>query len=118
MKRIAFGWAIPLSMALTTTLLVTGCGGGGGGGGFIPSVATTPSGSTPSGNMPSGNMTSGNMTSGDAPSDGVQAADPYAGFITYVMALLGSSPETGEPADVAKFDPPPTSETKDPVSTP
>jgi hypothetical protein len=34
------------------------------------------------------------------------------------MALLGSSPETGEPADVAKFDPPPTSETNDPVSTP
>ena len=108
MKRIAFGWAIPLSMALTTTLLVTGCGGGGGGGGFIPPVATTPSGSTPP----------GNMTSGDAPSDGVQVADPYAGFITYVMSLLGSSPETGEPADVAKFDPPPTSETKDPVSTP
>ncbi|MEJ8854160.1 hypothetical protein WKW79_06255 [Variovorax robiniae] len=93
MKDTSFRWAIPVALSLTTVLLVSGCGGGGHGGGFFPPTTSTGSG------------------------DG-GTADPYGGFISYIMALLGASPEAGEAADVSQFDPPGTSETKEAVATP
>ncbi|WP_256734948.1 hypothetical protein [Variovorax sp. dw_954] len=96
MKDTSFRWALPVAMSLTTVLLLSACGGGGGGGGgFLPPTTSTGNGGGDSG-----------------------AADPYAGFISYVMALLGMAPETAEAADVSKFDPPATSDTKEAVATP
>ncbi|MET3496313.1 hypothetical protein [Variovorax boronicumulans] len=85
----------PLLVAAT----LAGCGGGGGGGGF--SFYPFP---------PAGG-------GGEQPQPPAQA-DAYDTFIAYVKALVnGGGLDTIEPADVARFDPPPTSETKDPVST-
>lgn len=83
----------PLLIAAT----LAGCGGGGGGGGssFYP---FPPAGGPPATPPPQ--------------------ADAYDTFIAYVKALVsGGGLDTAEAADVAMFDPPPTSETKDPVST-
>ncbi|MEJ8849053.1 hypothetical protein [Variovorax rhizosphaerae] len=95
MKDTSFRWAIPVALSLTTVLLVAGCGGGGGGhgGGYFPPTTST-----------------GNGDNG--------TADTYGGFLSYILALLGASPETGEAADVSQFDPPATSETKEAVATP
>jgi hypothetical protein len=96
MKDTSFRWALPVAMSLSTVLLLSACGGGGGGGSFFPPTAST-----------------GNGSGGDS-----GAADPYAGFISYVMSLLGASPDTSEAADVSRFDPPATSETNEAVATP
>jgi len=97
MKDTSFRWAVPVALSLTTVLMVAGCGGGGHDGSYFPPTTSTGNGD-------------GGGDSG--------AADPYGGFISYVMALLGASPETGEAADVSKFDPPATSETTEAVATP
>ncbi|SEK09587.1 MULTISPECIES: hypothetical protein [unclassified Variovorax] len=81
--------------ALLLAAALTGCGGGGGGGGgggFYPFPV--------GGNNP--------------PPDQL---DAYDQFVAYVQALVASVLDTEEPANVAAFDPPPTSETKDPVAT-
>ncbi|WP_256354087.1 hypothetical protein [Variovorax sp. dw_308] len=95
MKDTSFHWALPVAVSLTTVLLLSACGGGGGNGSFFPPTASTGNGGGDTG-----------------------AADPYAGFISYVMSLLGMAPETAEAADVSKFDPPATSDTKEAVATP
>lgn len=84
-----------LSASLLAAVVLAGCGGGGGGefGGFP--VGTVPPPSNPPPVM----------------------ADPYDAFIAYVKGLIDMALDTAEPADVAAFDPPPTSDTKDPLST-
>jgi hypothetical protein len=85
-------WAAPWLAAV----IVAGCGGGGDGGGFAffpPPSATPPAAQPPA------------------------AADPYDTFIAYVKGLIASALDAAEPADVAAFDPPPTSDSKDPIST-
>ncbi|MFM9924353.1 hypothetical protein VLK31_15270, partial [Variovorax sp. H27-G14] len=85
--------------ALLLAAAHTGCGGGGGGGGgFYPfPIAGNPQNPPP---VPPG-----------------EQADPYDQFIAYVQALVTTMLDTEEPANVVAFDPPPTSETKDPVAT-
>ncbi len=84
--------------AVLIAAALAGCGGGGGGGGsgFYPfPVGTTP------------------------PQDGqppVQVS-AYDAFVAYIVALVATQSETDDTANVAQFDPPPTSETKDPVAT-
>ncbi|KIQ35436.1 hypothetical protein RT97_06280 [Variovorax paradoxus] len=94
-KNTFYRIACPLLVAVT----LAGCGGGGGGGGgsFYPFP-------------PAGG--------GQPPTTPPPQADAYDTFIAYVKALVaGGGLDTAEAADVAMFDPPPTSETKDPVST-
>ncbi|MGJ7557724.1 hypothetical protein ACSFBI_27350 [Variovorax sp. RB3P1] len=85
--------------AVLIAVALAGCGGGGGGGGsgFYPfPVGTTP-----------------------PPQDGqppVQVS-AYDAFVAYIVALVATQSETDDTANVAQFDPPPTSETKDPVAT-
>lgn len=87
--------------ALVIAAALAGCGGGGGGGGngFYPfPVATTP-----------------------PPQDGqppVEQVSAYDAFLAYIVALVGTQLDHDDTANVAQFDPPPTSETKDPVATP
>ena len=38
-------------------------------------------------------------------------------FVDYVKALVATAVDTAEPADVTAFDPPPTSDTTEPVAT-
>ncbi|ADU38766.1 hypothetical protein [Variovorax paradoxus] len=86
---------------LLVAAILAGCGGGGGGGGGFSFYPFPPAG----GGQP--------PTTTPPPQ-----ADAYDTFIAYVKALVtGGGLDTVEPADVAMFDPPPTSETKDPVST-
>ena len=88
---------IPFAGLLLVTLVIAGCGGGGGGGGgTVPWFAGPPAdGTTP------------------PPAQ----VDPVDTFVAYVKDLIGKALDTAEPADVARFDPPPTTETKEPVST-
>ncbi len=79
-----------MAAPLLAAVLLAGCGGGGGGGGGFP-VGTAP----------------------PPPA----ASDPYDNFIAYVKGLVDSILDTAEPADVAAYDPPPVSETKEPVAT-
>ncbi len=81
--------------ALVTVLGLSGCGGGGDGGFRGFPVATTPPPTT------------------TAPP---AASDPFDAFIAYVKGLVDQVLDTSEPADVAAFDPPPTSETKEPIA--
>lgn len=97
---------VPLASAAVLALALTACGGGGGGGGYFPIGSAPPATTTP----PAGG--------GEAPGQPSMMADAYDTFIAYVVALVNTSSETDDVADVAKFDPPPTSETKDPVVTP
>lgn len=85
--------------AVVIAAALAGCGGGGGGGGgfFFP----FPTGSTP----PPDN--------GQPP---VQVS-AYDAFVAYVVALVATQQDTAEPANVAQFDPAPTSETTNPVPT-
>jgi hypothetical protein len=96
MKRNISWMAGPMAVAI----LVAGCGGGGGGGGFVPPVAGT--GTTPPSTVPS------------PPAQ----VDPLDKFIAYVKSLVASALDTVEPADVSAFDPPQTSEAREPVATP
>lgn len=88
----------PLLVAAT----LAGCGGGGGGGGGFSFHPFPPAGG---GQQP-------------PPTAPPPQADAYDTFIAYVKALVdGGALDTAEAVDVATFDPPPSSETKDPVST-
>ncbi|MEJ7687936.1 MAG: hypothetical protein WKG52_13645 [Variovorax sp.] len=78
-----------IAAPLLAAVLIAGCGGGGGGGGGFPPVGTAPPG----------------------------ASDPYDTFMAYVKGLVESMLDTAEPADVAAYDPAPTSDTKEPVAT-
>jgi len=83
--------------ALLLAAALAGCGGGGGGGGgFYPSPI---GGNNPPQNQPPAQ------------------ADAYDLFIAYVQAMVATMLDSSEPANVAAFDPPPTSETKEPVAT-
>ncbi|OUM02989.1 hypothetical protein [Variovorax sp. JS1663] len=97
MKPSTRQWiAIAVLGAMAGTL--AGCGGGGGGGGvFIPPVGSAPPQTPPATTPPAGD-------DGDA-------------FIAYVKGLLAQLLDTAEPFDVGAFDPPPTSETREPLST-
>ena len=85
---------------LLVAAILAGCGGGGGGGGGFSVDPFPPAGG------------------GHPPTTPPPQADAYDTFIAYVKALVtGGGLDMAEAADVAMFDPPPTSETKDPVST-
>ncbi|MDQ0042615.1 hypothetical protein [Variovorax boronicumulans] len=85
---------------LLVAAILAGCGGGGGGGGGFSFYPFPPAGG------------------GQPPTTPPPQADAYDTFIAYVKALVtGGGLDMAEAADVAMFDPPPTSETKDPVST-
>jgi len=87
---------LPLAaLLLAATIGLAACGGGGGDNGSYFPVATTP----PPAEQPP------------------MATDPYDTFVAYVKGLIGSLLDTTEPVDVAAFDPPPTSETKEPIPT-
>lgn len=85
-----------LGASLLAAGLLAACGGGGDGGRF---VFTPPPAATP-------------------PTQPPAMADAYEGFVAYVKGLIASALDMAEPADVAAFDPPPTSDVKDPVATP
>lgn len=88
------------SLLLAAAIGLAGCGGGGGNDGYFP-IVTTPPPTTPG-----------------APAEPpVAAADPYDTFVAFVKGMIGSLLDTAEPVDVAAFDPPPTSETKEPIPT-
>ena len=83
--------------ALLLAAALAGCGGGGGGGGgFYPFPI---GGNNPPQNQPPAQ------------------ADAYDLFIAYVQAMVATMLDSSEPANVAAFDPPPTSETKELVAT-
>ena len=83
-----------IGAALLLATALAGCGGGGGGGGGFYPFPLPVGGNTPP-----------------------VAADPYDLFVAYVQAMVATMLDTSEPTDVAAFDPPPTSETKEPVAT-
>ncbi|MGJ7496400.1 hypothetical protein ACSFA8_15100 [Variovorax sp. RT4R15] len=85
--------------AVVIAAALAGCGGGGGGGGgfFLP----FPAGSTP---PPPDNQPLAQVSAYDA-------------FVAYVVTLVSTQIDNQDAANVAQFDPPPTSETKDPVAT-
>jgi hypothetical protein len=95
MKRNNIQRAVGALVVAAALSACGGGGGGGGGGGFYP--------------FPTGG-------GGDQPPQ--SQADPYDQFVAYVQSLVAQLLDTEEPANVAAFDPPPTSETKDPVGTP
>jgi len=98
MNHMFYRIAGPLLVAAT----LAGCGGGGGGGGGFSFYPFPPAAE---GQQP-------------PPTTPPPQPDAYDTFIAYVKALVnGGGLDTAEAADVALFDPPPTSETKDPVST-
>ena len=79
--------------------VMAGCGGGGdsNGGSFFPFPVA------------------GNPPPATVPPPMQQ--DAYDQFLAYVQSLVASVLDTSEPANVAAYDPPPTSETKEPVAT-
>ena len=91
---------LKLGVPLVAALLLAACGGGGGSGGYFPIVNAPPAQNPPPQATQPETM-----------------ADAYDSFIAYVKQIVTNVSETDLPADVSKFDPPPTSETKDPVST-
>jgi hypothetical protein len=83
---------------LLMAAILAGCGGGGSDGGFaMPPVATTTS--------PPATTT---------PPAQASALDKFLAFVKDMVASSSSS--AGEPADVSAFDPPPRSETAEPVA--
>lgn len=88
------------SLLAATAIGLAACGGGGGGNDGIYPITTT---TTPP------------PAPGEPPV--VVAPDPYDTFVAFVKGLIDSLLDAAEPVDVAKFDPPPTSETKEPVPT-
>lgn len=79
-----------IGLPLATAILIAGCGGGGGGG-FV---------------APVGGATSASETA------------TLDAFLAYVKGLVATALDTAEPADVTAFDPPTTTETKEPIVTP
>ena len=85
------------ALVLVVAAALSACGGGGdGGGGFFP-IATNPPPAT-------------NPTTPPA------ATDPFDAFVAYVKGLVSQVLDTSEPSDVSAFDPPPTSETREPIA--
>ncbi|MGJ7509859.1 hypothetical protein [Variovorax sp. GT1P44] len=81
---------IRIGLPLAAALLVVACGGGGGGGYFPPiGGGTTPAAET----------------------------DTLDAFLAYVKSLVATALDTAEPADVTAFDPPTTTETREPIAT-
>jgi len=80
---------IRIVLPLVAALVVAACGGGGGGG-FV---------------APVGGATS--TTDGEV----------LDAFLAYVKTLIATAVDTAEPADVTAFDPPTTSETREPIAT-
>lgn len=91
MKRTLHG----IAGLLLSAAVLTGCGGGGSGGdggaGTTPPAAQNP------------------------PTQPQVLA--YDQFVAYLQAMVATMLDTDEPANVAGFDPAPTSETADPVAT-
>ncbi|HEY2418511.1 MAG TPA: hypothetical protein VGH84_11380 [Steroidobacteraceae bacterium] len=79
---------IRIGLPLVAALVVAACGGGGGG--YVP---------------PIGGATSTTTT------------DALDEFLAYVKALIATAADTAEPADVTAFDPPKTTETREPIGT-
>jgi len=101
------------TLALALAAALAACGGGGGGSSYFPAF---PVGSAPpdTGNGNGGGGGGGGNGGGVPP---VQVS-AYDAFVAYVVALVATKLDQAEPANVAQFDPPPTSETADPVATP
>jgi len=81
---------IRIGLPLVAAFVVAACGGGGGGGGYFPPIG----GTTPPTN-----------------------ADTLDAFLAYVKSLVATALDTAEPADVTAFDPPTTTETREPIAT-
>ncbi|MDM0082278.1 hypothetical protein QTI17_16925 [Variovorax sp. J31P179] len=81
---------IRIGLPLVAALVVAACGGGGGGG-YLPPIG---SGS---------GTTSAETATLDA-------------FLAYVKALVATALDTAEPADVSAFDPPTTTEAREPIA--
>jgi len=77
-------------LPLVAALFIVGCGGGGGSG-FIPPVAGTTSS---------------------------RDSDTLDAFMAHVKALVATAMDAAEPADVTAFDPPTTTETREPIAAP
>jgi hypothetical protein len=90
MKHTLYRLSVPLGIAALCFGL-TGCGGGGGGGSSSGDAGTIVSPPDPS--------------------------TPVGAFMAYVIKLVGSTQDNVEPASVVAFDPPPVSNTSEPVST-
>jgi len=81
---------------LLMTVILAGCGGGGNGGGFaVPPVATT--------------------TPAPATTTPPAEANTLDKFLAFVKDMVAAPSPSAEPADVSAFDPPPRSETAEPV---
>ncbi|MDL9999297.1 hypothetical protein QTI24_11830 [Variovorax sp. J22P240] len=81
---------IRIGLPLVAAFVVAACGGGGGGGGYFPPI--------------------GGMT---PPAD----PDTLDAFLAYVKSLVATALDTAEPADVTAFDPPTTTDTREPIAT-
>lgn len=86
---------------LVTVLGLAACGGGGGGNGFV-GLGTTPAATA--------------TTPAPTTTQPVAASDPFDSFLARLKDMVNSLLDTSEPSDVAAFDPPPTSETKEPIA--
>jgi len=87
---------IRLGVALVAAVVVAACGGGGGGGGgSFPSIG--------------GTTTTTPVTATDT--------DTLDAFLARVKSLVATALDTAEPADVTAFDPPTTTETREPMAT-
>ncbi|MES2533405.1 MAG: hypothetical protein V4636_20340 [Pseudomonadota bacterium] len=103
MKRTLHG----IAGLLLAAAVLTGCGGGShgdGGGGTVPPVAQNPP------TQPQ------NPQNPQDPQNPPQVS-AYDKFVAYLQAMVETMLDTDEPANVAGFDPAPTSETADPVAT-
>lgn len=87
--------------ALVTVLGLAACGGGGGGGNGFAGLGGAPAATT---------------TTPPPTTQPVAASDPFDAFIARMKDMVNSALDTSEPEDVAAFDPPPTSETKEPIA--
>ncbi|SCK33486.1 hypothetical protein VAR608DRAFT_2966 [Variovorax sp. HW608] len=86
-----------VASTLLMAVILAGCGGGGSDGGFaVPVVATT--------------------TSPPATATPPAQASALDKFLAFVKDMVASSSSSAEPADVSAFDPPPRSETAEPVA--
>lgn len=94
---------IRLAVALAVVIVGTaGCGGGGGGynGVNFPVATTTPATVPP-------------VTTTTEPQESQSAYDK---FIAYLKEVVQTALDNAEPADVTAFDPPPVSDTAEPVA--
>jgi hypothetical protein len=81
---------IRIALPVVAAIVVVACGGGGGGAGFVAPVG------------------------GAASTTDTEVLDA---FLAYVKTLIATALDTAEPANVTAFDPPTTSETREPIAT-